>query len=141
MFGIELRHYGTANDYLVYGVEEDWLRKQGNLLAVWEKEMYNLMHKQGYLVFQAHPFRPGIRRCNPDYLDGIEVYNGKTGKEQNDKAMAWAKETGKLMISGSDFHVPKNLAKGGIITTKKIKNNADLLDTLKAQDFKMIQNY
>ncbi len=141
MLGLELRHYATANDYLVYGVEEKWLRKQKNLLAVWELQMYKMMHKQGYLVYQAHPFRAGIRRCNPDYIDGIEVYNGKTSKPLNDKAMEWAKETGKLVISGSDFHVPKNLARGGIITNKKISNNADLLDVLKTQDFKLIQNY
>lgn len=141
MFGIELRHYATANDYLIYGMDENWLRKQGNLLAVWEREMYELMHSEGYLVFQAHPYRPGIKRCNPDYIDGVEIYNGKSTREQNESAYAWAKQTGKLMISGSDFHVPKNLARGGIITNKKISNNADLLDMIKSQDFKMIQNY
>lgn len=141
MLGMELRHYATANDYLIYGVEEDWLRKQHNLLAVWEKQMYQMMHAQGYLVYQAHPFRPGIRRCNPDYIDGIEIYNGKTDKALNEKAFEWAKQTDKLMVSGSDFHVIKNLARGGIITNHKIKNNSDLLQTLKSQDFKMIQNY
>lgn len=45
------------------------------------------------------------------------------------------------MVSGSDFHVIKNLARGGITTNHKIKNNSDLLQTLKSQDFKMIQNY
>ena len=141
MFGMELRHYGTANDYLIYGVDEEWLKQQGNLLAVWEKEMYSIMHKQGYLVFQAHPFRPGIRRCNPDYLDGVEVYNGKTDKEQNQKALEWARREGKLMCSGSDFHVIKNLARGGIITNSPIRNNQDLITVLKAQDFKLIEVY
>lgn len=141
MFGMELRHYATANDYLVYGVDENWLRQQGNLLAVWEKKMCEMMHNEGYLVFQAHPFREGMTRCNPDYLDGIEIYNGKATKPQNERAEAWAKKHGKLMSSGSDFHVMKQLAKGGIITTHKINNNADLLETLKSQDFKMIKSY
>lgn len=141
MFGMELRHYGTANDYLVYGVDPEWLRQQGNLLALMEDKAYQLMHEQGYLVFQAHPFRPGIRRCNPKYIDGIEVYNGKTNRQQNGKAYDWAVETGKLMSSGSDFHVPRNLARGGIITTEPIKNNDDLLRVLKAQDFKRIEVY
>ena len=138
---MEIRHYATANDYLVYGVDENWLRKQGNLLALWEKQMCKLMHSQGYLVYQAHPFRPAITRCNPDYLDGIEVYNGKTPKKSNEKAEAWAKKHNKLMVSGSDFHVPKQLARGGIITEKPIRNNADLLDTLKSMDFEMIKTY
>lgn len=141
MLGIELRHYGTANDYLVYGVDEKWLEQQGNLMKLFEKSVYALMHSQGYLVYQAHPFRTGIRRCNPEYIDGIEVYNGKTSKQLNDMAFEWAKQTGKLMISGSDFHVKKNLARGGIITTQPIKNNSELLSVLRNQDFEMIQNY
>lgn len=141
MFGMELRHYGTGNDYLIYGVDPAWLRKQGNLLAKFEKEVYELMHAQGYLVYQAHPFRPYITRCNPKYIDGVEIYNGKVPKESNEKAEAWAKKHNKLMVSGSDFHVPKQLAKGGIITQKPIRNNADLLDTLKSMDFEMIKTY
>lgn len=141
MLGIELRHYGTGNDYLIYGVEEDWLTKQGNMMAWLEKRVYKEVHDMGGLVFQAHPFRPYITRCNPDYLDGIEIYNGKCDQRTNDKAYEWAKETGKLMVSGSDFHTPKQTAKGGIITTSPITCNADLLGTLKAQNFEMIKTY
>lgn len=141
MLGIELRHYGTANDYLIYGVEEEWLKKQGNLMAIWEEKVYRLMHSEGYLVYQAHPFRTGIRRCNPDFIDGVEIYNGKTSRECNEKAEAWAKQNNKLMVSGSDFHVMRQLARGGIITKKPINNNADLLDMLKSMDFEMIKTY
>lgn len=141
MFGMELRHYGTANDYLIYGVDDKWLKAQGNLLAIREKEVYDLVHSEGYLIYQAHPFRPGIRRCNPNYIDGVEIYNGKTDEKSNNKALEWARRTGKLMISGSDFHVERQLARGGIITEHKINNNADLLETLKSQNFKMIKTY
>lgn len=141
LLGMELRHYGTANDYLVYGVEEQWLENQGNLMKYFERDVYRIMHKQGYLVYQAHPFRVGMRRCNPKYIDGIEVFNGKTDRQSNEEAYRWAQETGKLMISGSDFHVVKNLAKGGIITDTPIKNNNDLLKILRSQNFEMIQNY
>lgn len=141
MFGMELRHYGTGNDYLIYGVDPEWLRAQGNLLAKWEKEVYELVHKEGYLIYQAHPFRPYITRCNPKYIDGVEIYNGKTPKASNEKAEKWARENNKLMVSGSDFHVEKQLARGGIITKKPIRNNADLLETLKSMDFEMIRTY
>ena len=141
MLGMELRHYATGADYLIYGVEDTWLKQQGNLMAKWEKQVYELMHKNGYLVYQAHPFRPYILRCNPNYIDGVEIYNGKCDKKTNDKALKWAKETGKLMISGSDFHTPAHLARGGIITNEPIRNNDDLLRILKAQNFKTIQTY
>ncbi|MCM1114005.1 MAG: PHP domain-containing protein [Clostridium sp.] len=141
LLGIELRHYGTANDYLIYGIDEDFLYHSGNLMTIWEKKVFELAHDRGYLVYQAHPFRVGIRRCNPDYIDGVEVYNGKTNKAMNDKAYAWAKENHKLMCSGSDFHVVRNLARGGIITNEPINNNADLLKILKSQSFKRIEVY
>lgn len=139
--GMELRHYGTANDYLIYGIDEEFLYSAGNLMIPWEKKIKRICEKKGYLVFEAHPFRPFRTRCNPDYIDGVEVYNGKTPKSQNDKAYEWAKENNKLMVSGSDFHVYENLAKGGIITDIPIKSNADLLEVLKSQNFEMIKIY
>ncbi len=139
LFGMELRHYGTGADYLIYGAEPEWLRKQGNLMKLWEKDAYRLMHEAGCLVFQAHPYRSYILRCNPDYIDGIEVYNGKCDAETNFKALQWAIETGKLMSSGSDFHTPDQLAKGGIITNEPIKNNADLVRVLKSRNYKLIK--
>ena len=139
LLGMELRHYGTGSDYLIYGVEPEWLRQQGNLMALREKQAYELLHGAGCLVFQAHPFRPYIIRCNPDYIDGIEVYNGKCEPLINFKALQWAIETGKLVCSGSDFHSESQLAKGGIITTEPIKSNADLIRILKSRNYKLIK--
>lgn len=141
LLGIELRHYFTANDYLIYGIDEDFLYSSGNLMKPWEKEVFRLVKERGYLIYQAHPFRVGIRRCNPDYIDGVEIYNGKTGKAENQKAFEWAKENNKLMVSGSDFHTVKNLARGGIITDNPVKNNNDLLNVLRSQNFEMIEEH
>ncbi|MBQ7740203.1 MAG: PHP domain-containing protein [Eubacterium sp.] len=139
ILGMELRHYATGADYLIYGVEPEWLKKQGNLMRLWEKQVYKLMHKEGYLVFQAHPFRWYISRCNPKYIDGIEVYNGKCSDAVNFKAQQWALETGKLISSGSDFHTPEHLARGGIITKEPIKNGKDLIRVLKSGEYTIIK--
>lgn len=141
LLGMELRHYGTANDYLIYGIDEGFLYSAGNLMKPWEKKMYSLCHSKGFLVFQAHPFRTGIRRCDEHYIDGIEIYNGKTNEKLNKKAEVWARESGKLMCSGSDFHTKAHTARGGIITKEKINNNCDLLRVLKSQNFEMIKTY
>jgi hypothetical protein len=139
IFGMELRHYGTGADYLIYGIEPDWLKGQGNLMKLSEKQVYRLMHAQGWLVFQAHPFRWYIRRCNPKYIDGIEVYNGKCDEKTNYKALQWAIKTGKLMSSGSDFHEEAQLAKGGIITKEPIRNGTDLVRILKSGEYRIIK--
>ena len=138
LLGVELRHFGTANDYLIYGVEEDWLLRQPNMLAWSERTAYKRLHAAGYLVYQAHPFRPFIRRCNPAYIDGVEIYNGHTTPEENAQAAAWAKAHGKLTISGGDCHRPTGDSHGGIVTTKPIRSNAELLDALRRQEYTLI---
>ena len=140
IFGMELRHYATGADYLIYGIEPEWLKTQGNLMALWEKQVYRKMHAQGYLVFQAHPFRPYILRCNPKYIDGIEVFNGKCDAKTNHEALQWALKTGKLMSSGSDFHRPEHLARGGIITTEPIRTGKELVRILQSGSFRLIKN-
>lgn len=139
LLGMELRHHATANDYLIYGVTEEFLYSAGNLLLKGARDMRRFCDENGFLLFQAHPFRPFITRCNPDYLDGVEVYNGKTPPSENQKALNWAVKHNKIMISGSDFHTEKHLARGGIITEKAIKSNNDLVQILKKGGFTLVK--
>ena len=41
------------------------------------KSFYKLAQKNGFLFFQAHPFRVGMKVTNPKNLDGVEIFNGK----------------------------------------------------------------
>lgn len=140
LLGMEIRYYATANDYLVYGVTEDFLRNNGNLMKLHTKKFYKLANANNMLVIQAHPFRNSIMiRISPEYLDGAEIHNGKADIESNKKAAQWAEENNMaIRVSGSDFHRPKNLADGGIITTEPIKTNDDLLRILRSGNFEMI---
>lgn len=142
LLGMELRYYATANDFLVYGVTEDFLKSSGNLMAMYPKRFHNLAKKNNMLIVQAHPFREWMIRINPKHLDGAEVFNGKSTKEINEKSARWVKENNmQIRISGSDFHREKNLAKGGIITETPIKTNDDLIRILKSGEYELIQNY
>lgn len=139
LLGMELRYYATANDFLVYGVTEDFLRSNGNLMKLYPKKFYEKAKQNNMIVLQAHPFREWMIRINPKYLDGAEVHNGKTSRERNEKAMQWvSKNNMQIKVSGSDFHRPQHLAKGGIITNEPIKTNDDLLRILRSGEYKMI---
>ncbi len=141
LLGIELRYYATANDYLVYGVTEELLKSSGNLMAMYPRRFYAFAKKNSLLVVQAHPFRSGMIRTNPRFLDGAEVFNGKAEKEANAKSLNWASENNmKLMLSGSDFHRKKNLGKGGIITDRPVKTNDGLLNVLLNNEFERIES-
>ncbi len=140
LLGMEIRYYATANDFLVYGVTEEFLRNNGNLMKLYPKKFYKLAKENNMIVVQAHPFREWMIRINPDYLDGAEVHNGKTTPERNKMALDWFnKNKMAVKISGSDFHRPKNLATGGIITDEPIKTNDDLLRILRSGEYELIE--
>lgn len=141
LLGMELRFFATIDDFLVYGVTEDFLRNSGNLMKLYLKKFYEMAKKEGYIVLEAHPCRPLHNKWNPEYLDGCEVFNGKdTGKKSNDEAKKWAEESGfKIVSSGSDFHNYPHAARGGIITHEPIKTNDDLLRILRSGEYKLIE--
>ncbi len=142
LLGMEIRYYATANDYLVYGVTEEFLRNSGNLMKLYPKKFYKLAKENNMLVLQAHPFRKMMIRINPKHLDGTEVFNGKANLEANKKSAEWAEENNMAVrVSGSDFHRPSNLAKGGIITNEPIRTNDELLKILRSGNFELIENY
>ncbi len=139
--GVELRFYATVNDYLIYGVTEEMLYELPFLLPLYIKKASKLFRERGCIFLQAHPFRKFIRRANPKYVDGIEVFNGKATKEANDNSLKWADEIKtKIKTSGSDCHRETGVGLGGIITEEPIKTNEDLLRILKSGNCKLIRN-
>ena len=138
---MELRFYATVNDYIIYGVTEDMLYELPFLLSVYIKRASKMLRERGCLFLQAHPFRKLISRANPEYLDGVEVFNGKASEEENTNAEKWAEEiNASVKTSGSDCHRESGVGFGGIITTEKIKNNDDLKRILKSGNYKLIKN-
>lgn len=137
--GAEVRFDGTINDYLVYGLTEDFfynapqmnrLKNLGELLAVLPEDV---------CVVQAHPFRVNMTVIDPAPLFGIEAYNGGTEMYRNHLAKDLALHYGKPMTSGSDFHHKSHLARGGIMTRTKIETPADLVALLKNGAYSLIE--
>ena len=87
LLGIELRFFLNGNDYLIYGVTEELVEKMPFLLPMYLKRTAKFFKKHDCIIIQAHPYRPYIYRANPKYLDGVEIVNGKSTKEENDKAL------------------------------------------------------
>ena len=139
--GMELRFYATINDYLIYGMDEELLASLPRLLPRYLRRASKILRKKGCLVIQAHPFRKFMHPVNPECLDGVEICNGKNTKEENEKALGWAKSFKHKAIctGGSDFHSAKHLGGSGIITNEKITCNADLLRILKSGEYEIIE--
>ncbi len=143
LLGFEINFYNTPNDYLVYGVTEEFLRSNGDLMAMTPKQFANLCHKNGLLFIQAHPFRRGMKIVDWNILDGYEIFNGNPRHQSNnDVAELWAKKHNKaIVVSGSDFHEIGDACGGGIYFKSPINNNEDLLRELKRGNYTLRKTY
>ena len=140
LLGMELR-YNTSegeNDYLVYGITEEFLYSHPEILEMNSKTFYDLAKENHLLVFQAHPFRIGMKVTNPKFLDGVEIFNGNPRhNSSNDIAEMWAKKYDLLVTSGSDYHEIEDLGSGGIWFNKEIKDNKTLVEELLKKDYEI----
>ena len=138
LVGMELRVKENNNDYLVYGIDEQFIYDMGNVLDKKIKDIIPMIHEVGGIILQAHPFRDRMTITNPALLDGIEVINFTAGhNSRNDIASLWAKKYDMLGICGQDYHNTDYLIGAGILTDCEITNEKQLRDILVARDFKM----
>lgn len=141
LLGVEITLEITDSDYLVYGIDKEFLYENEKIYEYTLEELYNICNKKGYLLVQAHPFRDNIQLAPLKYIDGIEIFNGCQDEvSRNDKALEYGKSTNKILTSGSDFHRLSDLARGGISTDVEIKDIKQLVEVLIRKDYKLNRN-
>ena len=140
LLGCEIRFPENDNDYLVYGLTEELLRKYPDMHMMCYQTFSAFAHTNGLLFVQAHPFRNKMVMVNPKYLDGIEVFNGHRGQDsRNYLANAYAQHRGLIRTSGGDFHHPDHVpGDAGILTDFPIATIEQLVETLKSGNYTLI---
>ena len=100
--------YGTGEDFLIYGLDPDWLKRHPEIIEITLEEQYELVHSEGGLVVQAHPFRErGYMReivLHPNHCDAWEIANTGNTPEMDRAAYDYAVSHGMVMTCGSDIH-------------------------------------
>ena len=76
--GAEVRFDGYPNDYLLYGLHEDFFYTVPRLNELSNLEELLELLPADVCVVQAHPFRDHMVVSNPKGLFGMEVFNGGT---------------------------------------------------------------
>lgn len=131
ILGMESCIAGGREDFLVYGIDTDFIYANPTFYRYTQEEAYRACHEYGALLFQAHPCRPGLSPRTPKFLDGMEVYNGNPRHENNNpSARAWAEEHHLLFSSGSDYHETEDAARGGMIFPGEIHDSKELVAAL-----------
>ena len=137
-FGWEETFQG--DDYLVYGLDKQWLLDHPEVIRYSRKEQYEQVKAAGGCVVQAHPFReahyiPAINLC-PELADGIEIFNAGNEMKWNSLAFWWAGLLDLPVTAGSDNHhanrmCPENLA--GVILDHPLECIQDYVKVIKEQ--------
>lgn len=121
LLGAELRLEGSNNDYLLFGVTEQFLYDFPELYRFDMPRLHSLLQEHHVLIYQAHPYRSNLTRQDPQYLDGVEVANGNPRhNSHNDLALAFAREHHLRMSGGSVATKLRMWATAGIMTEKPI---------------------
>ena len=140
ILGCELRFTENLNDYLIFGMTEDFLRTHPELHKMTLKTFSALARENGLLVVQAHPFRSRMTVVKPQLLDGVEAFNGHIGHDsRNYLANELALRYGLIRTSGGDFHHPHQRADvAGILTDTPVSDMEQLTAILKSGCYTLI---
>ncbi|MBR6708477.1 MAG: PHP domain-containing protein [Clostridia bacterium] len=141
ILGCELRRVDDGNDYLLYGIDETFLRTNPDLMNYSVAVLRDAVHAVGGLVVEAHPFRNRRRIVDPTLLDGMEIFNGSLKNEnRNDIAELWAKRYSLIGTAGTDYHSPRGMnCPAGILTDTPIRTGEDLVRCLREGSFTLLR--
>lgn len=132
-FGWEANYKGT--EFLIYGLNKTWLKKNPDILSWTIEEQYKRVHKDGGYVIHAHPFRersyiPEIRLF-PQAVDAVEGWNARNYSDEADRrAMEYAKKYKLAISAGTDAHGQDDYH-SGVAFEHRLNDIHDLINQLK----------
>jgi hypothetical protein len=128
-----------GDDYLVYGLDKDWLLKHPEAAYWTRREQYEMVHRYGGCVVQAHPFRQHYYiqeiHLSTGCVDGVEVANAGNHEQSYDAlAMQYAQRLGIPVTAGSDIHEAAQLYTDmvfGVYLDKKMETIQDYVTAIR----------
>jgi hypothetical protein len=130
--------FDGCDDYLVYGLNKEWLLENPGARHWTRGEQYAQVRAAGGCVIQAHPFRQHsyIRRVvlSSGCVDAVEAANAGNAEQSYDAlAMRYAQKMKLPFTAGSDIHEEGQLRSGkiyGVFFEKKIGTAAELVNAV-----------
>jgi len=132
-FGIEVTpDWQQFIHLLIYGMTPEDLLNSPELYTLSLKELFEYCEEHGFLLYQAHPYRNGMKPQDPRYLHGVEI-NCHPGYVTNMKkeVSEYATANNLRIICGSDFHGDHYKPKCGNYIPDTVVTEKDLVEYLK----------
>ena len=138
MLGAEFRFPENDNDYLVYGIDEQWLRSNPYACCMSAQEFYDKFHNE-VLIIHAHPFRAGSAPVQETAIHGAEIINDNPRHENNnDKALAMCRRHPEYFrLAGSDTHRDGDEARAGVILPQRVKDSRAYKHMIETMQFQL----
>lgn len=135
LLGAELRFPENDSDYLIYGIDENWLFDNPHMCHLNHKEFYE-RYKDEVLIIHAHPFR----NCDEVFWDsvhGLEIANANPRHDsRNELALALYKAHPYLYPTvGSDAHRDGDQGRSALLCEHRIRNSFELKQVITSRQY------
>ena len=138
-FGAEIRCLPTNTEYIVVGFDRAFLYDNQPLFNLSQQELFELADKNGFFMYQTHPFRTGVIAGNPKFMHGAESFNGHYHHiNNNDCAKEFCEKNNLVGVVGTDYHHDDQPLTTGINLPKSIDTEKQLAEFLRKGDFKFV---
>lgn len=140
-FGIEYTYFGA--DLLTYGIDEQWLLNNPDVLKISVFEFCNRVHAYGGFIVHAHPFREADYlfdiKLLPQWVDAVEVYNvGNRNRVYDERALWYADQFGLPHTAGTDNHHLHTEPVSGVTSEKEFFSFEDYANAVKNRQIGLI---
>lgn len=137
LLGTEIRFSENSNDYLVFGIDEAFLREAVHCFSLTFEEFYERYKHPDRLIVQAHPFRGYCVPMSGKSMDAMEVFNmHPTQFSFLERTSCYAKEQGIPIITiGTDLHHEGHEGTAALRAKYLPADSYDLVRLLRSQDY------
>lgn len=137
-FGFEQKFIDGNDEYIVLGITPEWLKLHPEVKDMDRISFFDVIHKAGGFVIQAHPFRVRYYisdiKLSLDYVDAIEILNLGDTDVHSRRSYEYAKNLGLPMTAGTDIHSIENCdVVAGVGLEKKIFTVEELIEEIKSK--------
>ena len=137
LFGVELRFPENDSDYLLYGLDEAFLRAHPYLNRT-DHATFFREYGDELLIIHAHPYR----HCDEVFYDavhGLEIANGNPRHEsRNELALALAEEHPNLYrLCGSDAHQLGDEGRAAVLFEQPVHDSYEFKAAVESGKFRL----
>ena len=135
----EIRCVPTNTEYTLVGFDRAFLYDNPPLFNLSQQELFVLAEKNGFFMYQTHPFRTDVVAGNPEFMHGAECFNGHYHhKNNNELAKEFCEKYNLIGLVGTDYHHDDQPLTTGIMLPENINTEQELADFLKQGVFNVV---